>query len=326
MKTALVLGAGGFIGGHLVNRLKREGFWVRGVDIKQNEWQPVYTDHFILGDLRDKDTVKLAIDTKFNYIFQLAADMGGAGYVFTGRNDAEILMNSAQINLNVANQVSKTGVDKLFFSSSACVYPFNIQQKESYLKLREDLAYPAMPDSEYGWEKLFSERLYFALARNFNIDVRVARFHNIYGIYGSWRGGREKSIAALCRKIAEASDCDEIEIWGDGSQVRTYLYIDDCLDAVLKFVSQDNFAGPLNIGSEEMISINQLVDMISEIAKKSIVKKYIETAPIGVSTRTSDNTLIEKYLQWSPRISLREGVERTYKWIESQIKGEVKNV
>jgi nucleoside-diphosphate-sugar epimerase len=323
MKRALVLGAGGFIGGHLVNRLKKEGFWVRGVDRKQNEWQPVYTDYFILGDLRDIDIVKKSFEGSFDFVFQLAADMGGAGFVFTGEHDADLVTNSAMINLNVARVASQSDIGVLFFSSSACVYPSYNQLDPDNIKISEDTAFPANPDSVYGWEKLFSEVVYDSYRRNYNLDIRIARFHNIYGEMGTWKGGREKSIAALCRKIAQAKNRGEIEVWGDGTQTRSYLHVEDCLDAVLALVNSP-YKETVNIGSEEMVSINQLIFMISTIAKKDIRVKYIlNNAPIGVKARTSDNRLIKRLLGWSPKIPLGEGLKRTYFWIEEQVRKEL---
>jgi|YNPBryunderm2012_1023409.scaffolds.fasta_scaffold14687_2 nucleoside-diphosphate-sugar epimerase len=323
MRRALVLGAGGFIGGHLVNRLKEEGFWVRGVDRKQNEWQPVYTDHFILGDLRDINVVKESFEGSFDFVFQLAADMGGAGFVFTGRHDADLVTNSAMINLNVARVASQSNIGVLFFSSSACVYPSHNQLYPDNIIISEDSAFPANPDSVYGWEKLFSEIVYDSYRRNYNLDIRVARFHNIYGEKGTWKGGREKSIAALCRKIAQAKNKGEIEVWGDGTQTRSYLHVEDCLDAVLALVNSP-YKETVNIGSEEMVSINQLISMISSIARKNIRVKYVlNNAPVGVKARTSDNRLIKRLLGWSPRISLEEGLKRTYFWIEEQVRKEL---
>ena len=323
MKRALVLGAGGFIGGHLVNRLKKEGFWVRGVDRKQNEWQPVYTDHFILGDLRDIDIVKKSFEGSFDFVFQLAADMGGAGFVFTGEHDADLVTNSAMINLNVARVASQSDIGVLFFSSSACVYPSHNQLDPDNIKISEDTAFPANPDSVYGWEKLFSEIVYDSYRRNYNLDIRIARFHNIYGEKGTWKGGREKSVAALCRKIAQVENGGEIEVWGDGTQTRSYLHVEDCLDAVLALVNSP-YKETVNIGSEEMVSINQLIFMISTVAKKDIRVKYIlNNAPIGVKARTSDNRLIKRLLGWSPKISLGEGLKRTYFWIEEQVRKEL---
>jgi len=323
MRRALVLGAGGFIGGHLVNRLKEEGFWVRGVDRKQNEWQPVYTDHFILGDLRDINVVKESFEGSFDFVFQLAADMGGAGFVFTGEHDADLVTNSAMINLNVARAASQSDIGVLFFSSSACVYPSYNQLDPDNIKISEDTAFPANPDSVYGWEKLFSEIVYDSYRRNYNLDIRVARFHNVYGEKGTWKGGREKSIAALCRKIAQVENGGEIEVWGDGTQTRSYLHVEDCLDAVLALVNSP-YKETVNIGSEEVVSINQLIFMISTIAKKDIRVKYIlNGAPVGVKARTSDNRLIKKLLGWSPKIPLGEGLKRTYFWIEEQVRKEL---
>ncbi len=318
MKKALVLGAGGFIGSHLVNRLKKEGFWVRGVDLKFPEFAPTQADDFVIGDLRDQYLTKSIIDTKFDEIYQLAADMGGAGYVFTGENDADIMHNSAQINLNVLDYAYKRNCKRIFYSSSACIYPAYNQMEPDNPNCAENSAYPAEPDSEYGWEKLFSERLYFSYMRNYGMEVRVARFHNIFGPEGTWFGGKEKAPAALCRKIALAPDGGEIEIWGDGKQTRSFLYIDECLEGVLRLTRSDK-VGPVNIGSDEMVSINQLAEMIMEIAGKKINIKHIE-GPLGVRGRNSDNRLIQEMLNWRPSEPLKTGLEKTYNWINSEIK------
>lgn len=367
MKTALVLGAGGFIGSHLVARLKLEGYWVRGVDLKLPEFSESNADEFLIYDLRDNRNVQAVVRsnvyevcghrvaTGFNYfpnefdqksipfdeIYQLAADMGGAGYVFTGEHDADIMHNSAMINLNVAENSS--GVGKLFYSSSACMYPKKIQvYNTAGLALKESDAYPADPDSEYGWEKLFSERLYMAYARNHGLNVRIARFHNIYGPEGTYKGGREKAPAAMCRKVIETKKWNktviikdgqqfdssgnldrsgyfppEIEVWGDGQQTRSFLYIDDCIDAV-RLLMESNFQEPINIGSEEMVSINDLAKMAIDISGKSIQIKNIE-GPTGVRGRNSDNTLIRSVLGWEPKYSLNEGLQKTYYWIENEI-------
>ncbi|MGC8558859.1 MAG: NAD-dependent epimerase/dehydratase family protein [Nitrososphaeria archaeon] len=319
-KTALVLGAGGFIGGHLANRLKREGFWVRGVDLKHNPWQGLEIDDFVIGDLRDPVVVREAINMGFDEAYQLAADMGGAGYVFTGEHDADIMHNSASINLNVLSQAVKAGVKKIFYSSSACMYPEYNQKDPDNPKTAEDSAYPAQPDSEYGWEKLFSERMYLAYQRNYGLNVRIARFHNIFGPYGSWKDGKEKAPAAMCRKVAEAVKYGkhEIEIWGDGKQTRSFLYIDECLEAVRRLMDSETFFGPVNIGSEEMVTINQLAEMVMSIAGVKLNIKHIE-GPLGVRGRNSDNRLIRQKLGWAPSQPLIVGLEKTYRWIEKQV-------
>ena len=314
---ALVCGAGGFIGSHLVERLKDEGFWVRGIDLKYPEFGETAADDFLIGDLRDSSVCKHAIDMPFNEVYQLAADMGGAGFVFTGDNDAEIMHNSALINLNVLEACHKRNIKRIFYSSSACIYPEYNQMDPNNPKCSEVSAYPAAPDSEYGWEKLFSERLYLAFHRNFGMAVRISRYHNIFGPEGTWRGGREKAPAALCRKIASARDGGEIDMWGDGVQTRSFLYIDDCLDGTLRLMRSD-FTGPVNIGSEEMVSINQLAAMIMEIAGKKLKIKHIP-GPLGVRGRNSDNKLVKAVLGWEPSISLRKGLEKTYAWIENQV-------
>jgi GDP-D-mannose 3',5'-epimerase len=314
---ALVCGAGGFIGSHLVERLKDEGFWVRGIDLKYPEFGETIADDFLIGDLRDPNVCKHAIDMPFNEVYQLAADMGGAGFVFTGNNDADIMHNSALINLNVLEACRKRNIKHIFYSSSACIYPEHNQMDPDNPKCSEGSAYPAAPDSEYGWEKLFSERLYLAFQRNFGMAVRISRYHNIFGPEGTWRGGREKAPAALCRKIASTPDGGEIEMWGDGVQTRSFLYIDDCLDGTLRLMRSD-FTGPVNIGSEEMVSINQLAAIIMEIAGKKLNIKHIP-GPLGVRGRNSDNKLVRAVLGWGPNISLREGLEKTYAWIEKQV-------
>ena len=319
-KMALVLGAGGFIGGHLANKLKREGFWVRGVDLKHNEHQGLPIDDFRIGDLRNPIITKEVIDQPFDEVYQLAADMGGAGYIFTGNHDADVMHNSATINLNVAHQAVVAGVKKIFYSSSACMYPEYNQMDPDNPKLSEDSAYPAAPDSEYGWEKLFSERLYFAFNRNYGLDVRVARFHNIFGPQGTWTGGKEKAPAAMCRKVAEAikDGKDEIEIWGDGKQTRSFLYIDECLGGVRRLMDSETFFGPVNIGSDEMVTINQLAEYAMEIAGKKLNIKHIE-GPLGVRGRNSDNKLIKEKLGWAPTIPLKEGLAKTFAWINEQV-------
>lgn len=317
MKSALVCGAGGFIGSHLVIRLKNEGFWVRGIDLKYPEFGATHADDFIIGDLRDQNVCRNAVDRKFDEVYQLAADMGGAGFVFTGENDADIMHNSGMINLNVIDSCYKRNVKRIFYSSSACIYPEYNQMDPDNPKCSEDSAYPAAPDSDYGWEKLFSEHLYLAYHRNFGMEVRIARYHNIFGPEGTWEGGREKAPAALSRKVAEAKDGDEILIWGDGKQTRSFLYIDECLEGTLRLMRSE-FTGPVNIGSEEMVSINQLVDMISTIAGKKLIKKHIP-GPQGVRGRNSDNRLIQEKLGWKPQLPLHEGMRATYKWISKQV-------
>jgi nucleoside-diphosphate-sugar epimerase len=340
IKTALVLGAGGFIGSHMVKRLKKEGYWVRGVDVKYPEHSITEADEFILGDLTDQLLVEKVVQFKgcynnfykfvpskyidtFDEIYQFAADMGGAGYIFTGDHDADVMNNSAMINLNVLRSLKdlneRTGKNKttIFFSSSACMYPEHIQMNPENPGLKEEDAYPAGPDSEYGWEKLFSERLYFAYNRNYDIPVRVAR-HNIFGPEGTWIGGKEKSPAAICRKVAELSvNGGEIEIWGDGEQTRSFLYIDECIEATYRLVQSD-FMGPVNIGSEEMVTINQLADIAAKVSGKVITKKHID-GPLGVRGRNSNNNLIREKLSWDYSMTLEEGISRTYNWIHSQI-------
>jgi GDP-D-mannose 3',5'-epimerase len=316
MKKILVCGAGGFIGGHLVNRLKKEGFWVRGVDLKENEYGNNNADEFILGDLREPEIAKKAVKG-IDEVYQLAADMGGAGYIFTGEHDADVMNNSALCNLNVLGASQKEGVKKIFYSSSACMYPEYNQMDPNNPKCSEDSAYPAAPDSEYGWEKLFSERLYLSYQRNYGIEVRIARFHNIFGPQGTWCGGKEKAPAAMCRKAVEAIEGSYIEVWGDGKQTRSFLYIDECIEAVLRLMNS-NFTGPVNIGSEEMISINDFAKMAMAISGKKLHIKNIE-GPTGVRGRNSDNKLLFEKLNWQPSLSLKEGMEKTYKWIESQI-------
>jgi len=317
MKTALVLGAGGFIGSHLVKKLKQEGFWVRGVDLKYPEFDDTFADDFVKGDLREPTLVEKVFDRPFDEVYQLAADMGGAGYIFTGENDANVMHNSALVNLNVVHYATLAKVKKIFYSSSACMYPEHNQLDPDNPNCEESSAYPANPDSEYGWEKLFSERLFLAFNRNYNLDIRIARFHNIFGIESTYEGGREKAPAALCRKVAQAKDGDTIEVWGDGKQTRSFLYIDDCLTAVRQLMDSD-FKEPVNIGSEEMISINDLVRLISRVSEKTINIKNID-GPTGVRGRNSDNSLyIQKvgpdYVQ-----PLEAGISKLYKWIENRI-------
>lgn len=318
MKTALVCGGGGFIGGHLVKRLKQQGFWVRGVDLKQPEFEPTAADEFIVGDLRDQQFCAKIIEQKFDRVYQLAADMGGAGYIFTGENDADVMYNSAQINLNVLNQVKQHGCGVIFYSSSACIYPEHNQLDPENPNCEESSAYPANPDSEYGWEKLFSERLYLSYAKNYKVNVRIARFHNIFGPQGTWRGGKEKAPAAVCRKVAEAENGAHIEIWGDGKQTRSFLFIDECLEAVERLLQSD-FKQPVNIGSEEMISINDLAKMVIEFSGKNLSIKNIQ-GPTGVRGRNSDNRLIFEILKWKPSQPLKAGIALTYDWIASQVK------
>jgi GDP-D-mannose 3',5'-epimerase len=335
-KTALVLGGGGFIGGHLAKRLKDEGFYVRCVDIKERHEffdSRDICNEYVQGDLRDPNVVSDVmspnplVSDRFDEVYQLAADMGGAGYIFTGDNDANVMHNSALINLNVAHEAVLKKVKRIFYSSSACMYPEHNQLDPDNPNCAEGSAYPANPDSEYGWEKLFSERLFFAFHRNYNLDVRVARFHNIFGPYGTWDGGKEKAPAAMCRKAA--TENSELEVWGDGLQTRSFLYIDDCLEAVLRFMRQDEFFGPVNIGSEEMVTINQLARMAIEISGKDLVirnidgddfvAKYGFKCPMGVRGRNSDNALYEEKMNWSVSMPLIEGMKLTYDWIKNQV-------
>jgi nucleoside-diphosphate-sugar epimerase len=317
VKRALVCGAGGFIGSHLAKRLKHEGYWVRGVDLKYPEFSAPAVADFVVADLREARSWEQVLDVPFDEAYQLAADMGGAGFVFTGENDSEIMHNSAMINLHMADYGVKRGVKKIFYSSSACMYPAYNQADPKNPKCGESTAYPAAPDSEYGWEKLFSERLYLAFSRNHSLDVRVARFHNIFGPEGTWQGGREKAPAALCRKVAEQADGGEIELWGDGEQTRSFLYIDECVEAVRRLMNS-SFHGPVNIGSEEMVTINQMAGMIMEIAGKKLSIKHV-SGPMGVRGRNSDNKLIRAKLGWAPSMRLRDGLARTYAWIEAQV-------
>lgn len=317
MRKALVCGAGGFIGSHLVKRLKNEGFWVRGVDLKYPEFSATAADDFIIGDLRGLHVCKHVVDTRFDEVYQLAADMGGAGFVFTGVNDAEIMHNSATINLNMLDACRKRNVKRIFYSSSACMYPEYNQLDPDNPKCSEDSAYPAAPDSEYGWEKLFSERLYLAYQRNHGMEVRIARYHNIFGPEGTWTGGREKSPAALCRKVITASEGGEIEIWGDGKQTRSFLYVDECLEGSIRLTRSD-FTGPVNIGSEEMVTINQLAETIMDIADKKLSIKHVP-GPLGVRGRNSDNRLIKEKLDWAPSKPLKDGLKATYLWIKGQV-------
>ena len=318
MKIALVCGAGGFIGSHMVRRLKAEGFWVRGVDLKYPEFGETEADDFLIGDLRDIDTCHQVVDRKFDEVYQFAADMGGAGFVFTGENDADIMHNSGMINLNILDVCHKRNVKRIFYSSSACIYPEYNQIDPDNPNCAEDSAYPAKPDSDYGWEKLFSEHLYLAYQRNHGMEVRIARYHNIFGPEGSWNGGREKAPAAICRKVVMAENEGEIEIWGDGKQTRSFLFVDECLEGTLRLTRSD-WTGPVNIGSDEMITIDNLVQMATEIGGKKLAIKHIP-GPLGVRGRNSDNRLIYKKLDWKPTMPLRKGMEKTYAWIEAQVK------
>jgi len=316
MTRILVCGAGGFIGGHLVKRLKREGYWVRGVDLKVHEYTASDADEFLVGDLREPETVRRAV-RGVDQVYQLAADMGGAGYIFTGDHDAEVMHNSAMINLNVLELGRLAGVQKVFYSSSACIYPEYNQLDPNNPICSEDSAYPAAPDSEYGWEKLFSERLYLSYMRNHGVDVRIARFHNIFGPEGAWDGGREKAPAAICRKVAEAEPGGEIEIWGDGEQTRSFLYIDDCLDGV-RALMESQHCGPFNIGSEEMVTINELARRAMAIAGKRLRMKHIP-GPLAVRGRSSDNRLVREALGWEPKLDLNSGLRPTFEWIAEQV-------
>lgn len=322
MKKALVCGAGGFIGGHLVRRLKDEGYWVRGVDLKEHEYAKTAADDFVLGDLRSQVVCEQITDMAFDDVYQLAADMGGAGYIFTGDHDADVMHNSATINLNMLHRVQKTGVGKIFYSSSACIYPAYNQEDPDNPKCSEDSAYPAAPDSEYGWEKLFSERLYASFYRNYGVQVRVARFHNIFGPFGTWTGGKEKAPAALSRKVAETPNGGTIEMWGDGLQTRSFLFVDECLEGIRRLV-ESNFIGPVNIGSDEMISINGLAEMAMSIAGKKLSINHIP-GPTGVRGRNSDNHLIQEKLGWRPSRPLQEGMERTFAWVDQQVRAKGK--
>ena len=317
MPTALVLGAGGFIGAHLVRRLKEDDFWVRGVDLKYPEFSDTAADDFVIGDLRDQHICRQVIDRRFDEVYQLAADMGGAGYIFTGEHDADVMHNSATINLNVVDACHRRNVKNIFYSSSACMYPSHNQEDPDNPNCVEDSAYPANPDSEYGWEKLFSERLYLAYNRNYGMNCRIARFHNIFGPEGTWTGGREKAPAAICRKVASARDGGTIEIWGYGKQTRSFLYIDECLEGVVRLM-RSSFTGPVNIGSEEMVTIHQLADMVIKISGKRLSITNVP-GPMGVRGRRSDNRLIKAKLGWAPSEKLILGIEKTYAWINKQI-------
>lgn len=317
MRKTLVCGAGGFIGSHLVKRLKKEGLWVRGVDLKYPEFSETEADDFLIGDLRDPSLCRYVVNQSFDEVYQLAADMGGAGFVFTGENDADIMHNSALINLNMLEACYKRNVKRIFYSSSACIYPKYNQMDTEHPNCAEDSAYPANPDSEYGWEKLFSEHLYLSFHRNYGMEVRIARYHNIFGPEGAWTDGREKAPAAICRKIAEAKDGEEIEIWGDGKQTRSFLYVDECLEGTLRLMRSE-FAGPVNIGSEEMVTIDELADRIMKIAGKKLTKKHIK-GPLGVRGRNSDNRVIFEKLGWKPNKPLEDGLAKIYAWIEKQV-------
>jgi nucleoside-diphosphate-sugar epimerase len=317
MKKVLVLGAGGFIGSHLVKSLKEEGSWVQGVDLKYPEYWNTYADEFIIGDLRDPNFVNECIDFKFDEVYQLAADMGGIGYISNSKYDASIMTNSALININVLQRSHQMGIEGVFYSSSACIYPEHNQINIDDVTCEESSAYPANPDTEYGWEKLFSERLYLAYNKSFNMNNKIARYHNVFGPYGTWDGGKEKAPAAICRKIVLADK--EIEVWGDGEQRRSFLYVDECVEGTINLMRSKDFNGPVNIGSERMISINNLVDIVAKISGKNIYKKYVE-GPKGVNARVSDNNLINKELGWVPKENLEYGLEETYFWIARQIK------
>jgi nucleoside-diphosphate-sugar epimerase len=341
-KTALVLGGGGFIGGHLAKKLKKDGFWVRVVDIKSNHefWNSEeICDEYVCADLRDEQKVSSVMfspnqstlhdnDGSFDEVYQLAADMGGAGYIFTGNNDANVMHNSALINLHTAFYAAKFNVKRVFYSSSACMYPEHNQLDPNNPNCKEDSAYPANPDSEYGWEKLFSERLFLSFMRNYNLDVRVARFHNIFGPQGTWDGGKEKAPAAMCRKAL--TSVNEMEVWGDGLQTRSFLYIDECIEAMLRFMRQDKFTGPVNIGSEEMVTINELAQMAIKLSKRKDIKinnikgkefidKYGFPCPVGVRGRNSDNALFKEKMEWEPTQPLIDGINITLEWIKTQI-------
>ena len=321
-KKALVCGAGGFIGSHMVKKLKSEGYWVRGADIKYPEFSMSEADEFLRGDLTDQVFCENVTNIQFDEIYQFAADMGGAGYIFTGEHDADVMNNSATINLNILRNI-KDYKPKIFFSSSACMYPEHNQLDPNTPDCREDTAYPANPDSEYGWEKLFSERLYLSYHRNYDVPVRIARFHNIFGPEGTWTGGREKAPAAICRKVAELpKEGGSIEVWGDGLQTRSFLFVDECVEAVYRLVQSD-FTGPVNIGSEEMVSINELVDIASKVADKEVEKNHID-GPLGVRGRNSNNDLIREKLDWDYSMTLEEGIKKTYDWINEEQLGNKK--
>lgn len=319
MKTAVVFGAGGFIGSHLVKRLKSECYYVIGADLKYPEFGDTEAHEFHLSDLRYLDNVERILQYGVTEVYQLAADMGGAGYIFSGEHDANVMHNSAMINLHTAKRASEIKA-KVFFSSSACMYPAHNQLDPNNPNCEESSAYPANPDSEYGWEKLFSERMYKSFARNYGLDVRIARFHNIFGREGSWNNGKEKAPAAICRKVAEIEDGGVIEVWGDGKQTRTFLYVDDCIEGVRRLMEHSVAIDPVNIGSIEMVSINQLVEIVSDIANKKVTIKHVE-GNLGVRGRCSDNTYIKEQLHWEPTYSLRMGLIKTYHWVNKQVHG-----
>jgi len=323
MKKALVCGAGGFIGSHMVKRLKAEGFWVRGVDLKFPIYDDTAADDFLVADLRDPAICADVVDQKFDEIYQFAADMGGAGYIFTGLHDADVMHNSATINLNMLEAARKRNNKRMFYSSSACMYPEHNQLDPDNPNCAEDSAYPANPDSEYGWEKLFSERLYLAYARNHGMEARIARYHNIFGVEGSWNNGKEKAPAALCRKVAEAQDGGSIEIWGDGKQTRSFLYVDECIEGTIR-LTRSGWTGPVNIGSDEMISINDLAKLVMDIAGKKLSIRNIP-GPTGVRGRNSDNRLIQEKLGWRPSRPLKDGIQKTYQWVRAQVASSVKD-
>ena len=320
-KKALVCGAGGFIGSHMVKKLKSLGYWVRGADIKYPDFSMSQADEFLRGDLTEQSFCDVVTNMEFDEIYQFAADMGGAGYIFTGEHDADVMNNSATINLNILRKV-KDYKPKIFFSSSACMYPEHNQLDPNTPDCREETAYPANPDSEYGWEKLFSERLYLSYSRNYGIPVRIARYHNIFGPEGTWTGGKEKAPAAICRKVAELpKGGGSIEVWGDGLQTRSFLFVDECVEATYRLVQSD-FTGPVNIGSEEMVSINQLVDIAAKVSGKEVEKNHIE-GPLGVRGRNSNNDLIREKLNWDYTMTLEEGIKRTYDWINEDQLGNI---
>lgn len=318
MKKIVVLGGGGFIGGHLIHKLKELGHWVRGVDIKHNEFRDTISDEFIIADLRDPIKVDVVIDETIDEVYQLAADMGGSTYINTGEHDSDVMHNSCLINLNVLKTCSQKKVNKIFYSSSACVYPEYNQLDPDNPKCSEDTTYPAEPDSEYGWEKLFSERLFFVFHKDFpELDIRIARFHNIYGPYGTYDGGKEKAPAAFCRKVAMAKDGDEVEVFGDGLQTRSFLLVDECIEGILRLM-ESNFKGPVNIGSEEMISMNDFMKMIIKLSGKNLTIKNTEFHGVGVRGRNSDNKLIKEKLGWEPNYPLEAGIKLTYDWINEK--------
>jgi len=329
VKKAIVMGAGGFIGSHMVKRLKSEGFWVRGVDLKHTEFSETHADDFVIGDLRDPKVVEKVIEKDMDLLYQFAADMGGAGYIFTGDNDANVMHNSGLINLNTVHESLKKGVKKIFYSSSACMYPAHNQEDPDNPMCAEDSAYPAAPDSEYGWEKLFSERLYMAFARNYGLNIRIGRFHNIFGPQGTWDGGKEKAPAAMCRKAILCDENSSVEVWGDGLQTRSFLYIDECIEAVQRLMKSD-FTDPVNIGSEEMVQINELAQIAIDLSEKDIEinnlqgeafeEKYGFPVPEGVRGRNSDNKLFKENIGWEPNYPLDRGMKHTFEWIKNQTK------